>query len=53
MSDYVGIVRNNERLRRAMRRLDLLFEETEELYKNDRVAAVMWTAQYDHHGLWL
>jgi L-aspartate oxidase len=33
MSDYVGIVRNNERLHRAMKRLDLLFAETEELYK--------------------
>jgi L-aspartate oxidase len=33
MSDYVGIVRNTVRLERAMRRLDLLFEETEELYK--------------------
>lgn len=33
MSDYVGIVRNNERLHRAMKRIDLLWEETEELYK--------------------
>jgi len=33
MSDYVGIVRNNVRIERAMRRLDLLFEETENLYK--------------------
>jgi L-aspartate oxidase len=33
MSDYVGIVRSNERLQRALRRLDILFEETEELYK--------------------
>jgi L-aspartate oxidase len=33
MSDYVGIVRNNVRLERAMRRLDLLYVETEELYK--------------------
>jgi L-aspartate oxidase len=33
MSDYVGIVRSNERLRRAMRRLDILFEETEDLYE--------------------
>lgn len=33
MSDYVGIVRNDVRLERAMRRLDLLHEETEELYK--------------------
>jgi len=32
MSDYVGIVRNNIRLERAMRRLDLLHEETESLY---------------------
>lgn len=32
MSDYVGIVRNNIRLKRAMRRLDLLFEESEQLY---------------------
>ena len=31
MSDYVGIVRNNERLHRAMKRLDLLYEETEDL----------------------
>ena len=33
MSDYVGIVRNNTRLMRAMKRIDLLHEETEELYK--------------------
>jgi L-aspartate oxidase len=33
MSDYVGIVRNNERLYRATKRIDLLWEETEELYK--------------------
>jgi len=33
MSDYVGIVRNNIRLERAMRRLDLLHEETERLYE--------------------
>jgi len=33
MSDYVGIVRNDVRLERAIRRIDLLHEETEELYK--------------------
>ncbi|MBC8033448.1 MAG: L-aspartate oxidase [Chitinophagaceae bacterium] len=33
MSDYVGIVRTNIRLQRAMRRLDLLWEETELLYE--------------------
>ncbi|MCL6523457.1 MAG: L-aspartate oxidase [Thermoflavifilum sp.] len=34
MSDYVGIVRSNVRLQRAMSRLDLLFEETETLYES-------------------
>ncbi len=38
MSDYVGIVRNNERLHRAMKRIDLLWEETEELYKRTVVS---------------
>lgn len=33
MSDYVGIVRNDTRLERAMSRIDLLHRETEELYK--------------------
>jgi L-aspartate oxidase len=38
MSDYVGIVRNNERLKRALKRLDLLFEETEALYQKTAVS---------------
>lgn len=38
MSDYVGIVRNNERLQRANRRLDLLHEETELLYQKTEVS---------------
>lgn len=38
MSDYVGIVRNDERLHRAMRRLDLLYEETEALYQRTEVS---------------
>ncbi len=38
MSDYVGIVRNNTRLKRAMRRLDILHEETEELYEETTVS---------------
>ncbi len=38
MSDYVGIVRNNERLHRAMKRLDLLFTETEALYQKTIVS---------------
>ncbi len=38
MSDYVGIVRNDIRLRRAMRRLDLLWEETEKLYESSSLS---------------
>ncbi|MFT3979689.1 MAG: L-aspartate oxidase [Ferruginibacter sp.] len=38
MSDYVGIVRNNERLARASRRLDLLHIETEQLYEKTEVS---------------
>jgi L-aspartate oxidase len=33
MTDYVGILRSDERLLRASRRLDLLHEETESLYQ--------------------
>ncbi|MCC8034554.1 MAG: L-aspartate oxidase [Rikenellaceae bacterium] len=32
MSNYVGIVRSDLRLDRAMRRLEIIFQETEELY---------------------
>jgi len=38
MSDYVGIVRNNVRLQRASRRLDLLWEETEQLYESSSLS---------------
>lgn len=38
MSDYVGIVRSNTRLQRAMRRLDILHEETEALYEQTVVS---------------
>src|SRR5436190_17610460 len=38
MSDYVGIVRTNVRLARAMKRLDLLHEETEALYQTTNVS---------------
>ncbi len=38
MSDYVGIVRTDVRLERADKRLDLLFDETEALYRDTRVS---------------
>ncbi len=38
MSDYVGIVRNNVRLQRAVKRIDLLYEETEGLYQTTTVS---------------
>ncbi len=38
MSDYVGIVRTNIRLQRAMKRLDLLHEEIEALYETTAVS---------------
>lgn len=38
MSDYVGIVRSDFRLERAMRRLGLLYEETEGFYKKTKLS---------------
>ena len=38
MSDYVGIVRNDVRLVRAMKRIDLLYEEAEALYKSSIIS---------------
>jgi L-aspartate oxidase len=38
MSDYVGIVRTDVRLGRAMKRLDLLYEEAESLYQTTHVS---------------
>ena len=52
MSDYVGIVRNDVRLQRAMRRLDLLWVETEQLIsKQFGVTAIAGTTQYDYGRL--
>jgi len=38
MNDYVGIVRSDFRLERAMRRLHLLYEETEDFYKKTKLS---------------
>ncbi|WDF55440.1 L-aspartate oxidase [Mucilaginibacter sp. KACC 22063] len=38
MNDYVGIVRSDFRLDRAMRRLGLLYEETEAFYKQTKLS---------------
>lgn len=37
MQDYVGIVRNNSRLTKAIKHLDLIYDEVEELYVNSKV----------------
>ena len=38
MSDYVGIVRSDFRLERAMARLGFLYEETESFYKRTKLS---------------
>lgn len=38
MSDYVGIMRSDFRLERAMRRLELLYNETEDFYKKTKIS---------------
>ena len=38
MSNYVGIVRSDLRLERAVVRLEIIYRETEELYKKSRVS---------------
>ena len=38
MSTYVGIVRSDLRLKRAWNRLDILYEETEALFKSSKVS---------------
>lgn len=37
MRDYVGIVRNNRRLKQAVKRLNVIYDEVEELYRESKV----------------
>lgn len=37
MSNYVGIVRSNLRLNRALTRLEIIYQETEDLYRRSKV----------------
>jgi L-aspartate oxidase len=37
MRDYVGIVRSNTRLKRAIKHLDLIYNEVEDLYKESKI----------------
>lgn len=37
MRNYVGIVRSNDRLARAIEHLDIIYKEVEELYRNSKV----------------
>ena len=38
MTDYVGIVRSNFRLKRALSHIKVIYKETEELYKNNTLS---------------
>ena len=42
MSDYVGIIRTHERLLRASKRLNVLFEETEDLYQKSKLSTPLF-----------
>lgn len=37
MRDYVGIVRSNKRLKKAIKHLDLIYNEVEDLYKESKI----------------
>lgn len=41
MRDYVGIVRSNDRLRKAIVRLDLIYNEVEEFYKESKITTTL------------
>ncbi|WP_282133873.1 L-aspartate oxidase [Seonamhaeicola maritimus] len=39
MRDYVGIVRSNKRLKRAITHLDVIYKEVEDLYRESKITA--------------
>ena len=41
MSNYVGIVRSDLRLQRAENRLEIIYNETEELYKKSKLSKML------------
>jgi len=41
LSGYVGIVRTNERLERALSRLQLIYEESEDLYEKSKITVAI------------
>ncbi|WP_298501665.1 L-aspartate oxidase [uncultured Maribacter sp.] len=41
MRNYVGIVRNNDRLHMAIKHLNLLYEEVEELYRKSKITTAL------------
>lgn len=41
MRDYVGIVRSNDRLTKAIEHLDLIYKEVEELYKKAKITTTL------------
>ena len=45
MTNYVGIVRSNLRLKRALDRLDILYKETETLYEKSTVSQKLFELQ--------
>ncbi|MFS4482424.1 L-aspartate oxidase [Hyunsoonleella sp. 2307UL5-6] len=41
MRDYVGIVRNNRRLKQAVKRLDIIYNEVEDLYRESKLTTTL------------
>jgi L-aspartate oxidase len=41
MRDYVGIVRSNDRLKKAILHLDIIYKEVEELYRASKMTTTL------------